>query len=284
MTAGSPEPNDGTRPQADAVPPISGALPPDPGAASSDPDVVPAAPSDMPAADGAWSVPADWQPRPPAEPRIPAKRRIGSAALTAAVVAVIGVPLGLLWSALAPGVPIIKTDDGAVFATPSPEEFIASDGWFTILLFSLGLLAALVTWIGFKRYRGPWTLAGLLVGTVGASILAWEVGRRIGLDAFHDTVAKAKPGDLITRPPDLRAGGFTKLWDVVPFVHGDLLMATFGAVIMYTLLAGWSRTPSLRPEPQPQPQAAVNPLYTLGELPGPPPPPATHGGPAEPAG
>ncbi|GIF48622.1 uncharacterized protein DUF2567 [Asanoa ferruginea] len=210
----------------------------------------------------------------PEAPPVPLKQRLAAAVLTAAVVAVIGAPLGLLWSVVAPGVPIIKTDDGAVFATPSPEEFIASDGWFTILLFSLGLLAALVTWVFFKRFRGPWTLAGLVVGTVGASILAWQVGRRIGIGAFHDAVAAAHSGDLIIRPPDLRAGGFTKLWDVIPFVHGDLLMATFGAVIMYTLLAGWSRTPSLRPEPAAQPQpAVVNPFYTLGEVQGPQAPP-----------
>ncbi|HEV7707996.1 MAG TPA: DUF2567 domain-containing protein [Asanoa sp.] len=209
----------------------------------------------------------------PAAPRVPAKQRLGAAGLTAVVVAVIGAPLGLLWSVVAPGVPIIKTDDGAVFATPSPEQFIASDGWFTILLFALGVVAALVTWVFFKRFRGPWTLAGLIVGTVGASILAWQVGRRIGVGAFHDAVAAAQSGDLIIRPPDLRAGGFTKLWDVIPFVHGDLLMATFGAVIIYTLLAGWSRTPSLRAEPPlPQP-AAVNPFYTLGEVQGPQAPP-----------
>ncbi|MEV4617123.1 DUF2567 domain-containing protein [Asanoa sp. NPDC049573] len=235
-------------------------------------------PGETSAVGGPWSAPVGWRPQAPAEPRIPTKRRFGAAVLTAAVVAVVGAPLGWLWSVVAPGVPIIKTDDGAVFATPSPEQFIASDGWFTILLFGLGLVSALVTWVWFKRYRGPWTLAGLLVGTVGASILAWEIGRRIGLDAFHDAVAKAQSGDLIVRPPDLRAGGFTKLWDVIPFVHGDLLMATFGAVIVYTLLAGWSRTPSLRPEPEPQPQPAVNPFY---ELHGPTPPPATQAGPGE---
>ncbi|MEV4534956.1 DUF2567 domain-containing protein [Asanoa sp. NPDC049518] len=214
-----------------------------------------AGPGTYPAAAGPWEPPA---------PRMPLRQRLGAFGLTVAVVAVIGAPLGLLWALVAPGVPIIKTEDGAVFATPSPEEFIASDGWFTILLFSLGVVAALVTWIGFKRHRGPWTLAALVVGTIGASILAWQVGRRIGIGDYQDKVLAAKPGDLITRPPDLRAGGFTKLWDVVPFVHGDLLIATFGAVIIYTLLAGWSRTPTLRPEPAlPQPAVPTNPYYSL---------------------
>jgi hypothetical protein len=273
VTAASPEPNDGTwaAPAASGASPASG----DGTWASADASRPPASDDAVLAeeADGVWTAPVDWQPSPPAAPGIPVKQRLGAAGLTAVVVAVIGAPLGLLWTVIAPGVPIIKTDDGAVFATPSPEEFIASDGWFTILLFALGVVAALVTWVFFKRFRGPWTLAGLVVGTVGASILAWQVGRRIGVGAFHDAVAAAQSGDLIIRPPDLRAGGFTKLWDVIPFVHGDLLMATFGAVIIYTLLAGWSRTPSLRAEPPlPQP-VAVNPFYTLGEVQGPQAPP-----------
>ncbi|GIF78501.1 DUF2567 domain-containing protein [Asanoa siamensis] len=293
MTAASPEPTDGSwaAPAGPGSDPVGGdgtspadASPPRPPAHDGG-----FAPLDGRPAAGPWATPpTGWRPpggaaehasdvagpyptdlwppqppQPPQPPRVPWGPRLRAAGLTAAVVAVIGAPLGLLWAVLAPGVPIIKTDDGAVFATPSPEEFIASDGWFTILLFTLGVLAALVTWIAFKRYRGPLTLVALVVGTVGASVLAWQVGRRIGIGDYRAEVLAAQPGDLLTRPPDLRAGGFTKLWDVVPFVHGDLLIATFGAVIVYTLLAGWSRTPSLHPEAAPPQPAPVNPFYTL---------------------
>ncbi|GIF68048.1 hypothetical protein Ais01nite_60830 [Asanoa ishikariensis] len=324
MTAASPEPTDGsgaTPATGDGTWTRAGSLPADP-LASPSPDPAGGGsaafgsfaqldPPDAGRASGAgpWSTPpTGWQPPSPVEvgvpgadvaygpsapptPRMPLRQRLGAAGLTVAVVAVIGAPLGLLWALIAPGVPIIKTEDGAVFATPSPEEFIASDGWFTILLFSLGVVAALVTWIGFKRHRGPLTLAALVVGTIGASILAWQVGRRIGSGDYHDKVLAAQPGDLLVRPPDLRAGGFTKLWDVVPFVHGDLLIATFGAVIIYTLLAGWSRTPTLRPEPAlPQPAVPSNPYYSLAgpsetAAAGWPGQPATEpGGPAQPGG
>jgi len=233
VTAASPDPADGTPPlPAEPPTPQQGAWP-SPGYAPRD----------------ETGGPAVWG----AEVRDPSpswRRRLGAAAITVAVVAVVGAPLGLLWAAVAPGVPIIKTDDGgAVFANPNPEEFIAADGWFTIILFSLGVVASLVSWIGFRRYRGPLTLLALALGGVGASILAWQVGRRIGLDDYRAHALAAAPGELLSRPPDLRAGGFTTLWDVVPFFRGDLLIATFGAVIVYTVLAGWSRTASLRPEP-----------------------------------
>jgi len=206
------------------------------------------------------------------------RRRLGAAAITLGVVAVVGAPLGLLWAAVAPGVPIIKTDDGgAVFANPNPEEFIAADGWFTIMLFSLGVVASLVSWFGFRRYRGPLTLVALALGGVGASILAWQVGRRIGLDDYRAHALAAAPGELLSRPPDLRAGGFTTLWDVVPFIRGDLLIATFGAVIVYTLLAGWSRTASLRPEPFP-PHAGAQTAQESPAAAGPAFPPAADAG------
>jgi hypothetical protein len=183
------------------------------------------------------------------------ERRPGRAALVAlaavVVITALGGPLGLLWANLAPGVPIIKTEDGGVFAEPSPEEFIAADGWFTLLGLGFGVLAALVVWYALRRYRGPLGMITVGLGAVGAGWLAWQVGRQIGREAYRRAVETAAVGDLIHRPPDLRAGGFEWLWDVVPIVRGDVLMPAFGAVVAYTLLAGWSRYATLRKETEP---------------------------------
>jgi hypothetical protein len=189
----------------------------------------------------------------PAAPREKAKP--GRAALVAlaavAVLTALGAPLGLLWANFAPGVPIIKTEQGAVFAEPSPEEFIAADGWFTLLGLGFGILAALAVWYVLRRYRGPLGMVTVALGAVGAGWLAWQVGRQIGREAFRRAVETAAAGDLIVRPPDLRAGGFEWLWGVVPIVRGDILMPAFGAVVAYTLLAGWSRYTTLRRETEP---------------------------------
>jgi hypothetical protein len=186
--------------------------------------------------------------------------RRGRQAVVALVVAVVifalGAPLGLLWHRLAPTVPIIKTADGAVYAAPSPEQFIAADGWFTLLGVGFGILASVASWSLLRRYRGPVGLLAVAAGTVGAGWLAWQVGREIGRDAFRRQAESAAAGTLLHRPPDLRAGGFEWLWNVLPTLHGDLLMPAFGAVVAYTLLAGWSRYPSLRPEGEPRPEPA----------------------------
>ncbi|GAA4148659.1 hypothetical protein GCM10022251_12660 [Phytohabitans flavus] len=191
------------------------------------------------------------------------------AALT---LAVLGAPLGWLWSALAPAVPLIKTEDGARLTDPQPEEFVAADGWFTLLGLGFGVLAAIVVWALLRRHRGPLVLLGLAVGTVGAALVAWWLGGLIGQNDFDKLLASAPVGTELSRPAELRAGGFEWLWGFVPTLRGDLLLPAFGAVVTYTLLAGWSRYPSLVPEPEPEvplPLAAAPEPAPDGGLPGP---------------
>jgi hypothetical protein len=194
---------------------------------------------------------------PPAEPSNGRQALVALAVF--AVVFALGAPLGLLWHALAPTVPIIKTADGGVYATPSPEQFIASDGWFTLLGTGFGIVAAIATWVVLRRYRGPLGLIAVGAGAAGAGWLAWRVGREVGRAAFRQQAESAAVGALLQRPPDLRAGGFELVWGVVPTLRGDLLMPAFGAIIAYTLLAGWSRYATLRPEPFP-PDESDEPL------------------------
>ena len=148
---------------------------------------------------------------------------------------------------------MLKTAEGAIYATPQPEQPIAADGWFSLLGLGFGVLAAIALWFLLRRRRGP---VGLLAGTLGglgAAVVAWQVGRRIGLSTYQRLLDSAPDGRAFTKPADLRAGGVDWLLGVLPVPHGDLLLPAFGAAVTYTLLAGWSRWPSLRPEPEPYP-------------------------------
>ncbi|MGQ5263065.1 DUF2567 domain-containing protein [Micromonospora sp. ZYX-F-536] len=172
---------------------------------------------------------------------------------TVLTLAVLGALLGLLWAALAPDTPVLKTAEGAIYAQPQPEQPIAADGWFSLLGLAFGALAALVLWFALRRWRGPVGLLAAVLGALAAAPVAWQVGRRIGLATFDRLLDTAPPGRAFTKPADLRAGGVDWLLGVLPVPHGNLLLPAFGAAIMYTLLAGWSRWPSLRPEPDPAP-------------------------------
>ncbi|MEV6599475.1 hypothetical protein AB0M36_21850 [Actinoplanes sp. NPDC051346] len=179
-----------------------------------------------------------WGPPPPS--RRPWRRTVVVAALITAVMAVAGVPLGLLWSWLAPSVPVVNTgQNGIMVADPSPEQYIAADGWFTIVGFSFGLLAAIVAWLVLRRDRGPAVLVGVAFGGLVSAVAMWGTGRLIGLSAWNEWQKTSIAGDTYGRPPDLQA-------------YGALLVAAFAAVIVTTLLAGWSNDPDLdRPGAKP---------------------------------
>ena len=162
------------------------------------------------------------------------------AGFLAAVLAVAGGPVGVLWRFLAPTVPVINAGAGRIVVNdPSPEEYIASDGWFAILGFGFGVVAAIVAWMVVRRYRGPWLLASVVVGCLAASVVAWQAGRLIGLAAYQGWRGRSTQGATYEAPPDLHG-------------YAVLLIPAFAAVILLTLLAGWSNDPNLdRPGARP---------------------------------
>ncbi|WP_165449572.1 hypothetical protein [Krasilnikovia cinnamomea] len=200
---------------------------------------------------GGWETP---QPPPPA-PR-PWRRTVSVGALTALVVALAGVPLGLIWTWLAPSVPVLNAGaPGIVVNDPSPEEYIAADGWFAILGCAFGLVVAITAWLVLRRYRGPVLLLGVTVGALGAAVTAWAVGREVGLHAYQQWRESSAPGATYAAPPDLHA-------------FGTLLVPAFVAVIVLTLMAGWASDPDLqRPGARPGPGHGMPP-YLSGPEPG----------------
>lgn len=183
--------------------------------------------------------------------RPPVVRSVAVGAAAALVIALLGAPLGLVWAAVAPAVPVVKADGGVVGAQPEPEQFIAADGWFTLLGLSLGALVAVAVWLVLRRYRGPAGMVAATVGMVAAAVLAWRLGREVGLAEFHRLLESAPVGTRLDKPPDLRAGGFVRVAGLIPLPRGVLLAPGFGVAITYTLLAGWSRHPNLRPDAAP---------------------------------
>lgn len=167
-----------------------------------------------------------------------------------AAVAVAGFPLGLLWSLIAPDVPLVLVEGGLAYAETQPEQQIAADGWFAILSVPFGVAVAAAGWLLARRQRGSAGLAAVTVGAVLAALAAWWLGRQVGLAGYESTLAAAEPGDQLGRPPDLAAAEIG-WWP--PRITGVLLVPATVAAAAYTLLAAWSRFPSLRGEDEPEP-------------------------------
>jgi hypothetical protein len=169
----------------------------------------------------------------PKPPRRPWRRTVSVVALTLVSIAALGAPLGVLWQWLAPTVPVLRTQSGDVIINdPSPEQFVAADGWFSIVGLGFGVLVAIAAWMILRRDRGPALLLGTVLGTLAAAPVAWQVGRRFGLSAYRTWQDTAAAGASFDRPPDLHT-------------MATMLVPAFAAVIVCTLLAGWSNDPDL---------------------------------------
>lgn len=205
--------------------------------------------------------PARW--RSPGGNRRPWRRTLVVTLATLAAVSVLGAPLGLLWAWLAPGVPVVDIgENGIVVNDPSPEQYVAADGWFTLLGLGFGLLAAIGAWLALRRDRGPFLLLGVVGGTfVAGHWLAPFTGEIVGRDAYQQWRASAAQGATYLAPPEVHSLGPT-------------LVPAFAAAIVLTLLAGWSNDPDLD-------QPGAHPGYAANH-PGPGTPPAP--GPAGPGG
>ncbi|HEX6969402.1 MAG TPA: DUF2567 domain-containing protein [Micromonosporaceae bacterium] len=165
-----------------------------------------------------------------------------AAAATAGVVALLGVPLGLLWLLIAPEVPMVKAAQGAITVDSQPEEFVAADGWFALLGLAFGASAAVGTWLLLRRRRGPLGLLAVTVGALFAGLAGAWVADGISAAEYHRLRDAAAIGERFDMPPRLRSGGVDGR---VPLPYGALLLPAFGAAVTYTLLAGWARDADL---------------------------------------
>lgn len=191
-------------------------------------------------APGHWPA-AQWPAAQPAPVRPGRVAGLGVAAVFA--VAGLGVPLGLLWSVLAPDVPVRVTADGLMFAQAQPEQPVAADVWFVLLSAPFGVLVALAGWAALRRLRGPVGLLSLTVGALVAGPVAWALGRRMGLADFHAAAAQAPPGTVLGQPADLRVLE-ADWWP--PMLSGVPVVPALAVAAAYTMLAAWSRHPDLR--------------------------------------
>jgi Protein of unknown function (DUF2567) len=169
-----------------------------------------------------------------------------AALVVAGVVAASGIPLGLVWAAVAPKVPFVMTSSGASLTDPYPEQFAADAGWFAFVGLAVGIVAAAVVWVRARRYRGPLTLAALTLGALAAGLLGAWLGSRFGQGDYGRLFAHAAPGTRFTRPADVRTEPFGSGWlELRPwaFVHA------LAAAVVYTLLAAFHMSPDLDAEP-----------------------------------
>jgi Protein of unknown function (DUF2567) len=143
--------------------------------------------------------------------------------------AVLGVPFGALWWALAPRADFRVTANGPVpIGNPSDELLVADDVVFVLLLAALGLLAGLGVWL-VRRSRGVAGLLGVAFGTLAAGAVAWQVGELLGpgptAAALKHVGGRVTTGLTLDSLPALAAGPF---FAVLVYVVGALAVRSDG--------------------------------------------------------
>lgn len=149
--------------------------------------------------------------------------RIG--VLATLVIAVLGVPAGFLWAAVAPRTGYVVVHGATLLADPETQTLIAADGWFAALTAAAGLLCGAAAYVLAGRLGEPGLLGGLAAGAVGAAVVAWRVGHLAGLSHYRHTLAAARDGATVHAPLDLHAAGVIVAWPLVAVVVFGLLEA-----------------------------------------------------------
>lgn len=140
-----------------------------------------------------------------------------------AAVAMLGVPAGFGWAALAPRVVVLVTGSGAAeVLNPETKAFIAADGWFCLLGIAAGLLAGVVGYLVAVRRHGAVAVAGLMLGGLAASLLEWWIGRSIGLASFRTALLLSRNGAVLHAPLALRAHGALVIWPLTSAIFVGL--------------------------------------------------------------
>lgn len=158
---------------------------------------------------------------------------VGVAAITVVVLAILGAGVGAVWPAISPHVAVVITADGPNWQPNGGDEFFAGEGAFALIGIVVGLLSGIAVWFAVRRWRGPVLLAALVVGGLAGALVAWQVGRNVGLAAYQDLLRSTDVGREFNRPVEVRSKGI-------------LLLQPVAAAVTYVWLACWKVQPDLR--------------------------------------
>lgn len=186
--------------------------------------------------------------------------------------AVMGLPLGILWALLVPRVELVHVQGGWAFTEENPEQYMAADGVFSLLGFAVGIAVAITVWIALRRRRGPLLLLGLVMGSILCQTVAWRFGR-MGRDTYQATLDSVPVGWHVRRAPELLMVDFNPFKAFASLLNGDVsgmfshlalgVLATmaFTAAFTYTMCAGWSKMVTLRKNEEPIDDDVPSPIY-----------------------
>lgn len=165
----------------------------------------------------------------------PSSRRgeLAGGAIAALAVVLLGAPVGLLWTLVAPHAQVVLRADGPSLVDPESNAFVTADLVFLLLALVAGALCGLVAWLVPARLGarpGPGVVLGLAVGGLAAGYVAARTGQLVGADRFLAALRDSGARGLIRANVRLRAVEAIAFWPV-------------GALSVLAVLTGLRREP-----------------------------------------
>jgi len=105
--------------------------------------------------------------------------------------------------------------------------FIAADAWFALVTAVGGLITGILGYRILVRRAGAAATAGLVLGAVGAALLALWVGENIGLGTYNHLLASSSNGTFFHGSLALGAKSALAFWPLCTSVV--ILVAEAGA-------------------------------------------------------
>jgi hypothetical protein len=105
--------------------------------------------------------------------------------------------------------------------------FIAADAWFALITAVGGLITGILGYRILVRRAGAAATAGLVLGAVGAALLALWVGENIGLGTYNHLLASSSNGTFFNGSLALGAKSALAFWPLCTSVV--ILVAEAGA-------------------------------------------------------
>jgi hypothetical protein len=135
--------------------------------------------------------------------------------LVACVIA--GVVTGLVWELVTPLAQFTIDGDRLVSPEVEGETAVAADGWFAVCTGVAGILSAVAVFARVRTARIS-ALAGLTLGGLLASVIAWRVGVPLGPDSLRAQAAGLYDGDIVSGPLRLSAHGVLFTWPLTAVI------------------------------------------------------------------
>ncbi|MDA2807212.1 hypothetical protein [Nocardiopsis suaedae] len=164
--------------------------------------------------------------------------RLAAGGTVLGAVALLGVPLGVLWWWLAPRPEVTVGLDGQPLPYPVSETAFAVQGHYALIAAGAGMAtgygAFLVQYRMARRRAGQGRppldvrmvcLLGLVVGAALGAVLMWRTGVLLEGDAFARALAAAEPRDVITDRLRLDATAALVIWPFVAVLQYGLFDA-----------------------------------------------------------